>query len=349
MSLLVLAPNWLGDAVMALPAIAALRRLHSGTRCVVAARPSLADLFDLVDGIDAVVRLASPSSGGAWVRVTEDVARVRQLGARRAVLLPNSLRAGLLAWYAGIPERCGYRADLRGLLLTRRVARPRGRVHQVDYYAHLASALGAASAEREPRLDVAADVRDEGAASLRNAGWDGRSPLLGVAPGAAFGGAKRWPEKRFAGVLARLAADAGVTSVLVGSRADTTATSTVAEEAGKISGGAGARRPIDLSGRTNLRQLAGVVANCSAFLSNDSGAMHLAAAVGVPVVAVFGPTDERVTAPLGRPAGASHRPVTVVVGEAWCRPCGLRECPIDHRCMVRVGVDEIVDAVKDVL
>jgi heptosyltransferase-2 len=279
----------------------------------------------------------------------EDAERLRRLGARRAVLFPNSARTALAVWRAGIPERCGFRRDLRGMFLTRAVTCPSGRVHQVDYYRRLVSALGAEAGPREPGLDVTAAVRGEGAALLENAGWDGRRRLLGVAPGAAYGGAKRWPEARFAEVLAALAADAGVTSVLVGSRADAPAVCAVAREAGKIVGAAGSSQLIDLTGRTDLKQLTGVVANCAAFLSNDSGAMHLAAAIGVPVVAVFGPTDERVTAPLGRQIGGVPRPVTVMAGEAWCRPCGLRECPIDHRCMTRVGVDAVVAAVKDVL
>lgn len=349
MSTVVIAPNWLGDAVMALPAIADLRRGREDSPVTVAARPSVAGLFDLVPGIDRVVRLSSPSDGGGWHRLRDDAERLRRLGARRAILLPNSARTALAAWRAGIPERCGFRRDLRGVFLTRAVARPSGRVHQVDYYRRLVSALGAAGGPREPGLDVAAEVGAEGAALLENAGWDGRSRLIGVAPGAAFGGAKRWPETRFAHVLAALAAEADLTGVLVGSQADAPAACAVAQEAGKIGGAAGSRHLIDLTGRTDLRQLAGVVAHCSAFLSNDSGAMHLAAALAVPVVAIFGPTDERVTAPLGRQVGGLPRPVKILVGEAFCRPCGLRECPIDHRCMTRVGVDAVVAAVKEVL
>ncbi len=349
MSTVVIAPNWLGDAVMALPAIADLGRGRADSPLTVAARPSVAGLFELVSGIDRVIRLSSASDGSRWRRLRDDAERLRRLGARRAILFPNSIRAALAVWRAGIPERCGFRRELRGVFLTQAVARPRTRVHQVDYYRHLVSALGAEAGPREPGLDVAAAVRAEGAALLERAGWNGRSRLVGVAPGAAFGGAKRWPEARFAQALAQLTADADLTGVLLGSQADSPAACAVALEAGKIVGPGGSRHLIDLTGRTDLRQLTGVVANCSAFLSNDSGAMHLAAALAVPVVAIFGPTDERVTAPLGRQVEGMSRPVRVLVGEAWCRPCGLRECPIDHRCMTRVGVGAIVAAMKEVL
>ncbi|MEW5981510.1 MAG: lipopolysaccharide heptosyltransferase II [Acidobacteriota bacterium] len=348
MSLVVFAPNWLGDAVMALPALADLCRLQGGTGVAVAARPAVAGLFELAPGVEAVVRLAHPSDGNLWHRFATDVERVRRVGARRAVLLPNSARAALVAWRAGVPERCGYRRDLRGPLLTYGVARPRGRVHQVDSYRHLAAAIGAEPGPREPSLDVPPEVRGRAARLLEHAGWDGASPLLGVAPGAAYGGAKCWPAERYARTLAALAHDRGLTSVIVGSAADQVIACTVSREAGKIIGTAGRCAVIDLAGRTDLQDLAGVMAHCSAFLSNDSGATHLAAAIGLPVVAVFGPTDERVTAPLGRVSGGVHRPVRAVVGRAWCRPCGLRECPIDHRCMVRVSVDQVVGAVKDV-
>ncbi len=348
MTTIVVAPNWLGDAVMALPALDALRRLHRDDRLVVAARSSVAGLFEIVPGVDAVVTLTARADGGVRRRLAEDTARVRTVGARRAVLLPNSLGSAFVVWRAGIPERCGYRRDLRGPLLTRPVARPRRRVHQVDYYRHLVSALGAGEGMREPRLDVGPQVRESGAVLLREAGWDGASPLLGIAPGAAFGGAKRWPPVRYAAVVAALVRAAAVTAVLVGSRADSGAAATVAQEAGKIEGNV-AGRLIDLTGRTDLRQLAGVLAACGVLVTNDSGTMHLAAALGIPLVAVFGPTDERVTAPVPRTIGGRLRPASVMAGRAWCRPCGLRECPIDHRCMTRVSVDAIVGAVKDVL
>jgi heptosyltransferase-2 len=165
---------------------------------------------------------------------------------------------------------------------------------------------------------------------------------LGIAPGAAYGGAKRWPPERFAAVAAELAASHGLQPVLVGSVADRPATCAIGTELDRISGSGQRPAAIDLAGRTDIPQLAGVLALCAAFVSNDSGAMHLASAVGTAVVALFGPTDERVTAPL---AGRAR----VLTASAWCRPCLLRECPLDHRCMLGIDAGTAARAAGEML
>lgn len=344
MTLLALAPNWLGDAVMALPALADLRRHTAGGRLVVAARPRVAALFDLVPGVDCVLRL---SAGGAWAwrALAKDVRLLREAGASTAILFPNSWQAALMVHRAGVPQRWGYSRDGRGLLLTRRVPRARGVAHQVDRYRQLVASMGVENGPREPAVDVPARVTEAARAAIVARGWDGSRPLVGFAPGAAYGGAKRWPPDRVTDVVARLVAGHDAVCVLVGGAAETRTTRAVAAEAGKIVGPALAGRVIDLAGATTIVQLAGVLAACSAFVSNDSGAMHLAAAVGTPVVAMFGPTDERATAPVARDGGTA----AIVAGAAWCRPCGLRECPIDHRCMTSIPADAVVRAAGEIL
>jgi heptosyltransferase-2 len=256
-----------------------------------------------------------------------------------AVLLPNSMNVAYTAWRAGIPERWGYRSDWRGAFLTRAVARPR-RMHQAAAYQHLVRSLGCESGPSVPSLAVSAEVRQAGVDLLVASGWNGRTPLVALAVGAAYGGAKRWPARSFAELGASFGRD-GVGVVLVGSVGDATAGAEV--ESG-IRGATGnpsaAVSPINLIGRTDLRGLAGVLVTCRALVSNDSGAMHLGAALGVSVTAVFGPTDERYTRPLG-----SREPV-VLTHPVWCRPCMLRECPIDHRCMRGVGVDRVLRAAE---
>jgi len=325
--LLVFAPNWLGDAVMALPAIADVRRGRPDLTIDVAARPAVAPLFGLVPGVgDVTVLPAGGLLAGAVPRELQD----RSYDA--ALILPNSFQAALTAWRAGIPERWGYRTDCRGPLLTRGVARP-GRVHQAAYYQRLAHELGFASGPLEPRLEVPAVARRAAGDLLTAGGWDGRAPLVALAPGAAYGGAKRWPPESFAALATALAAD-GVSSVLVGSAADRLAGQEVAAALG-----AGVRA-IDLVGRTDLPGLAGVLAHCRGLVSNDSGAMHVGAALGVSVTAMFGPTIERETRPLGRPD-----PV-VLTHQVWCRPCMLRECPLDHRCMRGISVEAVLAAAR---
>jgi heptosyltransferase-2 len=342
MTVLVFSPNWLGDAVMALPAVSDIRRHETTRRLVVAARPGVAGLWKIVAGVDEVVVI--PRAGGAswWRRLGENAEALRRAAADAAVLLPNSLQTALTARRAGIPERWGYRRNLRGWLLTRTVPPPRGLVHQADYYRRLVAALGISNGPRAPQLDVPAAVVD-GAREMLRAG--GRTPgmrLLGIAPGAAYGGAKRWPPDRFAAVAAELARTHGLAPVLVGTEADRAAACAIEAELDKI-GQAGTRPPVmNLAGRTDIPQLAGVLALCAAFVSNDSGAMHLAAAVGTPVVALFGPTDERVTAPLASRA-------RVLTDAAWCRPCLLRECPLDHRCMNGIDAGAAARAVREML
>ena len=195
----------------------------------------------------------------------------------------------------------------------------------------LVEALGFTVTDRTPRVSPRPDTTERAARLLVQVGIAPTALLIGFAPGAAYGHAKRWPPARVAAVVARLAQERGATSILVGAHGD--------REAGREieSTLPSAVRVVNLIGRTDLRQLAGILARCAAFVSNDSGAMHLAAAVGVPVTAIFGPTDERVTAPIG-----NH---DVIVREVFCRPCMLRDCPIDHRCMKRITSDEVFEIV----
>jgi heptosyltransferase-2 len=341
--LVILAPNWLGDAVMALPAIADVRRAAPGATITVAARPSVAPLFALVPEVDDTIVLERRASIG-------DVRRWRTIGAEVAnrhfdiaLLLPNSIHSALVASRAGIPERWGYRSAFRGRLLTRAVARGSG-MHQVAFYQQLVRALGFDNGSPEPRVHVPDAARAEGDRLLADAGWDGNTPLVALAPGAAYGGAKRWAPESFAELAAALAAD-GVACVMIGSAADASTAADVGRAFSAFArreserASAGQAGIMNLVGRTTLSALAGVLTRCRALVTNDSGAMHLAAAAGVAVTAVFGPTDERAT----RPMGDAH---TVIAHPVWCRPCMLRECPIDHRCMRGVHVATVLDAAR---
>jgi heptosyltransferase-2 len=364
--LLVFAPNWLGDAVMALPAIADVRRAWPGAAIDVAARPSVAPLFTLVPDVNEVRTLGKGRAAAASLRDGRYEA---------ALLLPNSFNVARLAWSAGIPERWGYRSDFRSPLLTAAVAAPT-RVHQAEYYRHLVRALGlvvtspaafdsaqageaggdertgpaavfarSASAPKEaghsvrdmepaplPQLNVSTRRRDAARAQLVGNGWEPVTPLVAVAPGAAFGGAKRWPAASYAALIDAFAAD-GIRVVVIGAVGDRLAATEV------LGGVKAAIRPFNLVGQTDLPALAGVLVHCRALVTNDSGAMHLAAALGVPVTAMFGPTRERETHPLGD----GHRVLTHAV---WCRPCMLRECPLTHRCMTGITVESVLAATR---
>jgi heptosyltransferase-2 len=331
--LVILSPNWLGDAVMALPAIADVRRLAPEVSITVAARSAIAPLFALVPGVDETVVLSAP-------KLLRDVTGWRRLGSElagrdfdTALLFPNSMQSALRVSRAGIPERWGYRTDWRGRLLTRAVT-PIGGLHQVSWYQHLVKTLGFPNGPSDPSVSVPQASHRAASDLLMQDGWDGGAPLVALAPGAAYGGAKRWPPEYF-GELAHGLSTFDVRCVLVGSAADASAAAAVV----RASGGA---RLHNLVGRTDLPLLAGVLTNCRTLVTNDSGAMHLAAAAGVSVTAVFGPTDDTATHPLGDAHAVLTHPV-------WCRPCMLRECPLDHACMRGVGVPAVLASARRTL
>jgi heptosyltransferase-2 len=339
--LLVVSPNWLGDAVMALPAIGDLRRHFSGARLIVAARRSVAGLFMMSPVVDEVIVMEW--SGRLWARRARriDIRSLRSLDVDVSVVMPNSFASAWLVHRAGIPERWGYAADMRQRLLTRAMPRPTIRVHQAEYYRRLVNALGGENGPLEPDLVVSSHAVERAREMLRAAGWDEQRPFVVIAPGAAYGGAKRWPSEHFADVATRLVREHGVQCVLIGSAADEATTRwvrTLVPEDARAD-------IVDVAGSTTLDTLAGVLALASACVSNDSGAMHLAGAVGVPLAALFGPTRERETAPLSR----RGRRVEVVINHVWCRPCMLRECPLDHRCMKGLSPDRVLGTVTNLM
>jgi heptosyltransferase-2 len=329
--ILVRAPTWLGDAVLSLPVLEGLRRTFPGAEVVVSARPAVADLFTQVPGIAAVV----PDAGGGSRGLLATARRLRRERCDVAVHLPNSFGSALLTRLAGVPHRVGYARDARAPLLTAAVPVPPAAAgwHQVDWYRALLGALGWDEGERRPALVV-----PQGATAARRllAGAPAAAregPLLALAPGASYGGAKRWGPDRFATAAERLAGELGAAIAIVGSHREADEAAAVARQV---------RSPVvNLAGRTTLPELGAVLARCGVLLTNDSGAMHVAAAVGAPVVAVFGPTDPAATGPLGRAAILRH-PVA-------CSPCRYRECPIGHPCMDGVTPAAVVAAARALL
>jgi lipopolysaccharide heptosyltransferase II len=332
------APGWLGDAVLSLPAAAAIRRHFAQAHLTIAAPASVAAIFrETTDAApDAVIELPQ--------KIRNAVGALKAGAFDIGILFPNSFGSAWQFRRAGIPSRWGYPTAGRGILLTRRSRRPggrrphqgRGARHLADYYRDLVRGLEIACGDDEPRLAASAATASRADALLAERGVTPSTPLVGFAPGAAYGQAKQWPPERMAQVIAQLALDTSATSVIVGAAHDRDAGRAI-ESWLRAHAPAASSRVIDLVGRTTLGGLVGVTARMAVFVSNDSGAMHVAAALGRPVVAIFGPTDERVTRPLG-----DH---DVITHPVFCRPCLLRDCPIDHRCMNRISVDTVVSAV----
>jgi heptosyltransferase-2 len=332
--IVILAPNWLGDIAMALPAIRDLRRHFAHAHLTIAARSSVAKAFRAVPGVDDILTLKGQKDQTAQLRAGQfDV----------AILFPNSFRSAWTAHRAGIPQRWGYRSDFRGFLLTKAVARPKQRVHFGEYYQGLVRGLGIQTGPLTPKIELPTSIVEASKTLLKGRGWALDRPLIGIAPGAAFGHAKRWPPERFAALITMAGKELDATCVLLGSDTDRDASQAI-EDALKDD----RRLVINLVGQTALLAFFGVMANCSALVANDSGALHVAAAMGVPVVALYGPTSEQFSTPLTSQEGGSGRVVTISEN-VFCRPCWLRDCPIDHRCMRRIAPERVYASLRQLL
>jgi len=337
----VVAPNWLGDAVMALPAIGGVRRRFPSARLVVAARRAVADVFSVVPFVDERVTLQWNGQWWQWRTFAADAERLRRVGADLAILLPNSFAAAWLARWAAIPDRWGYDSDMRSSLLSRVVRRPVASMHQGAYYQHLTRELGIKSGPLEPSIAITDDAAAAARQQLLERGWDGVRPVVVFASGAAYGHAKRWIPSFAARVITDIVRQRQATCVMVGNQGDI---ETVGEVVRAVDADA-TPHVIDLTGQTTIPMLASVLSVAGACVANDSGAMHLAAAVGTPLVALFGPTREDETAPLTR----SDSLAEVLTHPVSCRPCMLRECPIDHRCMTGIVPERVHVALTSLL
>ena len=330
---LVRAPNWIGDAVMCEPAISALRTLFPQAELTLLAKPAIAELFTGHPAVSHILIYEDRGRHGGLTGKWRLAQTLRRLRFDLAVLFQNAFEAALLAFLAGIPRRYGYATDGRRLLLSDPVPRP-GRAaipHQVQYYLYMLRPLGWEGNAGTPRLFLSLEEQQAMANRLAESGIGGSDLLIGINPGSTYGGAKRWLPERFAETADRLAAQYGAKVLIVGARGE--------EELGCAIAGRIKATTVVLSGRTSVRELMAAVKRCSVFVTNDTGPMHIAASFGVPLVAVFGPTDWRTTAPVGTKHALVRQPVD-------CAPCLLRECPIDHRCMTRVTVDDVYLAAR---
>ncbi|MGH9760011.1 MAG: lipopolysaccharide heptosyltransferase II [Blastocatellia bacterium] len=333
--IMIRAPNWVGDAVMAASAIRYLRAVFQSARITLVCRPVVAGLFESEGFVDEVFVTQGRSFGG----LLRDGRTLRRSSFDLSVLLPNSAESALLARLAGARFIVGYPTDWRRPLLTHSIPLTVEfkAKHQVDYYLNLVSAVaqrfcGEATRparDRLPRLSASNSEKDRAAELLGQFDVDSESiRLLIICPGATNSRAKRWLPERFAGVADRFAA-LGFQPVIVGSPGDVAVAN---EVAALIKTSA-----VMLAGKTDLSTLKGVLSRAAVAVSNDTGTAHVAAALGIPTVVVFGPTEHFSTRPISELC-------EVVRHEVACSPCMLRDCPIDHRCMTAVTVDEVYNS-----
>jgi heptosyltransferase II len=332
--ILVRGVNWVGDTILTYPAVQKLKVGFPRSHLAVLVRESLVDLWKTFPYVDEVIPF---QSGKGWRSLREDLRIgffLRKEKYDLAVVFPRSFRSAYPIFLAGIPIRLGYRDEGRSLFLTHGIHRADDVLqdHRIHYYRRLLDTFGMDDRLYLPRVFLREEDRRWAQEKLERMGlWDGR-PLIGMNPGATYGLAKCWYPARF-GELGKRLVKKRKASVLLFGKAEERP---IAQEILRHLGEGG----IDLTGQTDLLQLAALLEKCRLLATNDTGTMHLAAATGTPVVAIFGPTDPVTTGPWGE----GHR---VVRKEVPCSPCLKRICPTDHRCMKEISVEEVEAVVDD--
>ena len=333
---LIQSPNWLGDMVMFTPILAAVRNAFPQWHLSLLAKPPSASLLERSLDIDDIVVYRDPGVHSGWRGCVKLGAQLREQEYDLAILFQNAIRAAVVARLAGIPLRLGYNTDGRGWLLTHSIARPIEGKRQplITYFRGLLPTLGITFEESAPALYTSEEEDTHAAGILRQHGIGSADSLIGLNPGSVYGTAKQWSFRRYAAVADRLGAATGAKIVVFGGPGE--------EGLGACIAQAMRMSPIVLSGRTSVRELMALLKRCQVLVSNDTGPMHVASALGVPVVAIFGPTDPMATAPVS----TNYALVTTQVG---CSPCLLRACPIDHACMNGIEEHEVYGTVMALL
>lgn len=337
MRILIRATNWIGDAIMSLPALRAVRKIYPDSHIAIVARPYLADIYRDQFICDERIAYDPKSVHRGWQgrELLAKELRLKQFNV--ALLLQNAFDAAWLAWRAGIPQRIGYARDGRSFFLTKAVKLPKPDEilpHEKFYYLELLRRAGwIDKLPDDPHiaLHVPDPARQCALQTLLDTGARPQVLRVAVGAGASYGSAKCWPPARFAKALNDFVSHTDADVILFGTAAESAVSSAIAADM--------QRAPIDLTGKTSIADLPALLSQCHIFLGNDSGAMHVAAAVGLPVVAIFGPTDPQGTAPVTLRA-------TILQQKPYCSPCFLRRCPTDHRCMTAVTPEMVEHALR---
>jgi len=322
--ILIRATNWVGDAIMTLPALEAVRENFPGRHITVLAKPWVAPIFEHHPAVDRV--LVFDKGKGAKAGFVEMLKMSRIIYKERfdlAILFQNAFEAALLAFLGRIKLRVGYKTDGRSFMLTHGVSLNQKvlRIHQVGYYCAILRAMGWTAEDRDPSLHMGRELREQAAGILKSNGVDPHDFIVGLSPGAVFGSAKRWPPDRFAEIGDLAVEKWGARVVVFGSGGEKAIGDRVCATM--------KHQALNLCGKSSLGVAMGAISLCRFFVTNDSGLMHMASALGLPTVAVFGSTDHVTTGPRGSKTRIVRRAVS-------CAPCLKQECPTDHRCMLGI-------------
>jgi len=357
--ILVRGVNWLGDAVMTTPALQRLREALPDAYITLLTHEKLYGLWQGHPALNSVLTFAPSESVWSISR------RLSEQKFNTALVLPNSPRSALEVWLARIAKRIGYSRRWRNWFLTNAVPSREDAVgmrkrsasevkrlikqftvgntyspaaHQLHEYLNLASALGASTTPIAPALHVASSELEP--VAVRFGLKPNTEPLFGLNPGAEYGPAKRWPADRFISAAVEIQRQTKCHWLIFGGPSDIAIAQEIEAGIQKALANTDAPLPINLAGKTSLRELCVLLKLCRVVLTNDSGPMHVAAAVGTSVVVPFGSTSSELTGP-GLPGDTHHQLLTA---NAPCSPCFLRACPIDFRCMTSISVERVVEA-----
>ncbi len=334
--ILIRATNWIGDAVLATPAIASIGQTFPGARITVLAKPAVAELFFENPFIHEIMIYQDRGRHRGILGKLRLVSDLREKRFDLAILLQNAFEAALLAFLAGIPQRYGYATDGRAWLLTHPVPleKETREKHQLNYYLDLLQPLGVTVSDKKLVLVVTSDEERAAWDRLKQYHIQRSDLIIGINPGSTYGTAKRWAPERFAELAERLMTEQGAKVLIFGGREEVELVQEICDRM--------KQKPIQFTGQTSIRQLMALIKQCRLFITNDTGPMHIANALGIPVAAIFGSTNPKTTSP----SQPSYRLVRKGVS---CSPCLLRTCPIDHRCMDWITVDEVYWAAKQEL
>lgn len=333
MKIVVRTPNWIGDTILALPAIENLKKNFPQAQIWMATIERVKDLFTSPDSAEGIISLPNLTELRSLRDFTQ---KLKEFDFDIGLLLTNSFSSAFLFYLAKIPERWGYQSDGRGILLTKGVPlkEEEDSCHQVNYYLDLISGLGLRTRQLEINLPIYQEEKEAARKKLLSLSLDLSRPLIILNPGAYYGPAKRWPASHFAGLATLFQKRKAAEIIIVGSSDEIELGESVASFMKK--------KPVIFTGKTTLRELLGLISQAVLFVTNDSGPMHMANALKVPVVAIFGPTNPKVTGPFQQPSA-------IIKKDVACWPCSYRKCPYDHRCMMRIEPEEVFEISQNFL
>jgi heptosyltransferase-2 len=333
--ILIRSTNWVGDAILTTPAIRAIRKNFPHSEITILAKPWVAPVFEGNPHVDRIMIYDANNRHKGWLGRLRLIRDIRKKKFDLAILLQNAFEAAIIAFVSRIPIRLGYDTDGRGLFLTHSVHRTHNAkfkdIHETDYYLGMLTPFGLTPDGSELTLKISKPNHKSADKLLTGYGIGKSDQIVGISPGATYGSAKRWLPERYAALADKIQEQYGAHILIFGAPGE----KQIGEKVTQLMKGVA----INLCGRTTLGEGIALINRCNLFITNDSGLMHVAAALDIPLVAVFGPTNPHTTGPIGTKSKIVRIPVP-------CSPCLQPECATDHRCMKEISVDMVFDVVS---